>query len=98
MLTGARRYHAGKARLQLIGQKCERTFSTQVDAIVDGLLRRVSVDSNASIECHINWSIHNGTIIAHDIQTFVNSVSPEMQQTFHLIHVNHNCVMFILCN
>lgn len=98
MLTGARCYHDNKERLQLVGQKRERTFSTQVDAVVYGLLLRVSVDNNTSIECHVKWSIHDGAIVAHDIQTSVNSVSPEMQQTFHLIHVNHNCVMFILYN
>lgn len=91
-------YHADKVRLQLIDQTRERTFSSQVDAVVDGLLLRVSVDNNTSIECHVKWSIHDGAIVAHDIQTFVNSVSPEIQQTFHLIHANHNYVMFILYN
>lgn len=96
MLTGAKYYHAGKVRLQLISQKHERTFSSQVDAVVDGILLRVIVDNNTSIEFHVKWSIHDGAIVAHNIQTLVSSASPEMQQAFHLIHVNHNCVMFIL--
>lgn len=57
------------------------TLSWQVDALVDGCLVGVIVNGQFPIECHIKWSIDSWTIAALDVQTLVESASPEKQKT-----------------
>lgn len=61
------------------------TFSFQIDAVVNGLFQGVSVDDDSSFELHVKRSVDGGAVIAHDVQTLVESVLPETREAVSLI-------------
>lgn len=71
----------------MLGYKLQAglTFSFQIDAAVNGPFRRVIVDDEASIELHVERSVDDGAVIAHDVQTFVGSALPETREAVSLI-------------
>ena len=58
-------------------QNWSLTFSSQVDAVVDGRLRRVGVHDDVSVQRDVKRSVDGGPVSAHDVQTFVDPVPPE---------------------